>query len=400
MKDEADLPFFDSEGAADEFYQLMGDSTAPESKDPKADQKPHARKNRRRDKTPAMPDFLEVDHDSSMDSLLDLPASASGISPASSAEPPTLEPADSSFRMEDMLEADEGDAGDAGEEECEGAPVFELLSPDDLSYLDQRIQQHRAEWGRVEETRHREGVMVRTRSGKNGLVLWQDFPDPAQIHVGDRILVDYQVEDRGPIYRFTLMKWEPQRLEQRERKTAGRSDRGAYQYSSFVIDGSNLSRLERRVSQSSSLRPVLAVVSALLQHEYDFVCVFDASEPYSLKRNKREKEGKWIYRELLCNHSTYFRECPGGSEADQLILQLADRTGAAVISNDRFHKPGENYHVEYPWLDFACHRLVRVELDDGALHLNHLGLRCPLPGNLYESFEDIEQLLNARGRQR
>jgi hypothetical protein len=89
----------------------------------------------------------------------------------------------------------------------------------------------------------------------------------------------------------------------------------------------------------------LTIVNDVLIHEHDVAGIFDANTRYRIGKCQGEKRvAAYLY--LLENWSNYFVETTGGVQADNLLLPLAEREDALIISNDKYRDHVDNY----PWV--------------------------------------------------
>ena len=118
----------------------------------------------------------------------------------------------------------------------------------------------------------------------------------------------------------------------------------------FVIDGSNVATEGgraihgQRVCSLRLLREARDAIRSRFGTE-NVVVVVDAT--FRHKVHESEKDAANL---AVNNHE--FSQPPAGAvgAGDALLLQIADSTGAVVISNDSFNKPGEPFITQYPWL--------------------------------------------------
>ena len=115
----------------------------------------------------------------------------------------------------------------------------------------------------------------------------------------------------------------------------------------LVVDGSNIATEGRTAPSLAQLSD--AVIEFTRDHPYDnVVVVVDATFPNRIDESERaEFEEAVLAGELLTP--------PAGAvgRGDGFLLQIADRTGGTVISNDSF----QEFHAEYEWL-FEPGRLI------------------------------------------
>lgn len=100
-----------------------------------------------------------------------------------------------------------------------------------------------------------------------------------------------------------------------------------------LIDALNLAHW---CGRPASLRVPLALLPALLARGDQPMLCFDASARYQLQHEAE------VYAELLAQPSLAF-EVRSGIPADRVLLQQARKTGAAIISRDRFRDHRRRY---------------------------------------------------------
>src|SRR4051795_8235609 len=107
-----------------------------------------------------------------------------------------------------------------------------------------------------------------------------------------------------------------------------------------VVDGSNIATEGRA---APSLRQLDDAVRALLA-EYAFehaTVVVDATFGHRIDAKERS-----TYEEAVSNGELLTPPAGAIGRGDAFVLQIADRAGAAVFSNDSF----QEFHGQYPWL--------------------------------------------------
>src|SRR5262249_16547834 len=117
--------------------------------------------------------------------------------------------------------------------------------------------------------------------------------------------------------------------------------------SHVVVDGSNLATEGRTVPSLAQLRDAVAAWRA--EHPDDtLTTVVDASFGYRIDESEHAAFQK-------AEAAGEFLSPPAGAigRGDGFLLQIADRTGALVLSNDSF----QEFHGEYEWL-FQKGRLI------------------------------------------
>ncbi|MEZ4887877.1 MAG: hypothetical protein R3E32_24330 [Chitinophagales bacterium] len=108
--------------------------------------------------------------------------------------------------------------------------------------------------------------------------------------------------------------------------------------STYFIDATNICHWGKEMS----LQALLQLLLEIKRKKQSFFCIFDANTSYYIPDNEKK-----IYKKIL-EHTDYFYQVSGGKRADDFILELADRHGSAVISNDNYSDPK---YAKYKWKD-------------------------------------------------
>lgn len=118
----------------------------------------------------------------------------------------------------------------------------------------------------------------------------------------------------------------------------------------YVIDGSNVATEAGRAIYGDRVCSLALLREARDQIKSRFgtenvVVVVDATFRHRVHESERSDANLAVN-----NHE--FAQPPAGAvgAGDALLLQIADSTGAIVVSNDSFNKPGEPFITQYPWL--------------------------------------------------
>lgn len=102
----------------------------------------------------------------------------------------------------------------------------------------------------------------------------------------------------------------------------------------IVLDGTNIALLHGPAK--TELRYPLAIACELGLRGARVSCFFDANTPYLISDVREMQRPAFD----TLTHSPPWADCfhvvPGGTQADEIILENAKRDGALVISNDRF----------------------------------------------------------------
>lgn len=152
-----------------------------------------------------------------------------------------------------------------------------------------------------------------------------------------------------------------------------------------VIDGTNVVRQWN--GNATSLLRLLGVVLELQKRKYTFKCFFDANTFYVLREAGLDNHA-WAYRNLLAKYPTKFIEVPGGTPADDAILDFAHRHGTPIISNDLYR----DYKASYPWLENASRRRVPFVVHPTMVQLHRLGMEAKTPVSLNTAINEFGSL--------
>lgn len=137
----------------------------------------------------------------------------------------------------------------------------------------------------------------------------------------------------------------------------------------FVIDGTNVVLLHGRAYPE--LRYLLALCDYLSQRGNDVSCFFDANTRYVLAEHRPDQLDAFTYITQPAPLAARFEVVPGKTEADEWILAAAKKSGADVISNDRFKSRSR----KNPWIYKRRHGLT---VRDSVLHLPGLAAEIPV----------------------
>ena len=164
----------------------------------------------------------------------------------------------------------------------------------------------------------------------------------------------------------------------------------------FLIDGSNVCRSFLPTGRSASINVLLSLLSEIINGGNIFFCIFDANMRYVLRNNHEERKAEEVYVSLLKNYSKFFNEVPGGTRADSFILQISNRTGERIITNDTFKKDSSNISKKYPWITSNTKRLIKGKVMDNHIIIPDLSIGIHLENNTISLFGNFKKLLNAR----
>ncbi|MGB1242671.1 MAG: hypothetical protein ACPG49_09120, partial [Chitinophagales bacterium] len=104
----------------------------------------------------------------------------------------------------------------------------------------------------------------------------------------------------------------------------------------YYVDATNICHWGKEMS----LQVLMQLLLEIKRKKQTFFCIFDANTSYYIPDNEKK-----IYKKLL-EHTDRFYQVSGGKRADDFILELADRHGSAVISNDNYSDPK---YSKYKW---------------------------------------------------
>jgi hypothetical protein len=144
----------------------------------------------------------------------------------------------------------------------------------------------------------------------------------------------------------------------------------------LVIDGLNVI-YGLPTDQKPSLPNLLGLLLELQKRNCAFKCFFDASTFYTLINSGRKNEA-YAYRRFCHDFPDIFIEVPGGTRADDFILDYAHSHGTPIISNDRYR----DYEEKYEWLKTETNRRVSFVMYSGLIQIVPLGIQADIPDDL------------------
>lgn len=150
---------------------------------------------------------------------------------------------------------------------------------------------------------------------------------------------------------------------------------------SILIDALNLAYW---CGDPPSLRLPLALLTRLLADGRHAQLVFDASARYRLGDEAR------LYAQLL-EYPAQVLEVPSGQPADRAILRHATRSGACVVSRDKYR----DHRRRYRRLIDDPARLLGGVVEDDRVQLPGLALDFMLPFSTQQALQQLESLLAA-----
>jgi len=132
----------------------------------------------------------------------------------------------------------------------------------------------------------------------------------------------------------------------------------------ITIDGTNVCWwYSQAVANEMSVKPLFAVIEAILDNDDEFYCVFDASIYHDLKQNSKSDDES-ILSDLVNDFPDDFYIVTGSSRADGVILHDAEHHETRIISNDTY----KDYAYKYSWLsDRYNSRLIQGNLQRSGL---------------------------------
>lgn len=145
----------------------------------------------------------------------------------------------------------------------------------------------------------------------------------------------------------------------------------------IFIDGSNLIYWSK--TQNIDIRPLAELCNYLRVANISFLVYFDANIKYVL-----ETAGKPMFpkqrdtNDLQALFDLFIHEIevvPGGTQADNFILQRAAIENGLVISNDRYR----DFDEEYPWIKNP-NRVHRGGVSGGNLYIPTLKIKTAISG--------------------
>jgi hypothetical protein len=121
-----------------------------------------------------------------------------------------------------------------------------------------------------------------------------------------------------------------------------------------LVDGANVAYIEKTHDNKPKMSNIVAVCKTLREKGFKPLVIVDASFRHSVD-DPDQLEALIDNQEL--------RQSPAGTEADYFLLETAQETGAAIVSNDTFTQ----YHDQYNWIK---NRRVPVMIINGNVVLH------------------------------
>ena len=226
------------------------------------------------------------------------------------------------------------------------------------------------------------GAFVELRAGVTGLVHVSEMGEGRVDHASDVVSVGQQVtaeileisaEDEEISLRLKQLRPKNQAdraVQGAQHRNGRRSENGRPEREVLLVDGSNVCRNWPTSSGETSLNVLLTLLLGLVDQGFDFECIFDANIPHVLQ--SRAESGAEATRRHLANElPDRMSRVPGGTDADDPILQKADERDLRVVTNDRFREKRETY----PWIERReSERLIKGSVHGTDLQVVSLGL--------------------------
>ena len=143
-----------------------------------------------------------------------------------------------------------------------------------------------------------------------------------------------------------------------------------------VVDGLNVIFSSYGRVGPSLLR-LLGMLLELEKNGFDFKCYFDSSTYWVLFTKGHLVEAKFFNR-LCRTFPSKFVVVPGGSKADDYLLEFANRYNCRVISNDRFR----DYFDKFSWLTNPGIRLNSFVTQKTCIEIPGLQIEAPIPQSI------------------
>jgi tetratricopeptide (TPR) repeat protein len=153
----------------------------------------------------------------------------------------------------------------------------------------------------------------------------------------------------------------------------------------YIIDGSNICFSYLPQSSTPSLALLLSLLVGLLENDFSFLCFFDANTRHKLRESSGDEFSNLI-EYLTSNHSDHFVEVPGGTEADEFILETANTTGESIISNDRYRDRSDQYN----WIEKSPDRLLKGTLVNNRIMIPSMHLDVALKNDHSKLLRELE----------
>lgn len=235
-----------------------------------------------------------------------------------------------------------------------------FVGPNPWDEVDDRFRVGDTAVGEVVSIR-RFGAFVDLGRGITGLVHISEMKEEFVDHPGDVVSVGQQVEtevlevsadDRKMSLRLKQTDPKGRAGGERSFKSTRRCNGKSFDDEEparevLLVDGSNVCRSWATLNgdRTASLDVLLTLLVELVGQGFDFECIFDATIPHVLR--KRARSGaEDAFRHLKNELPSRISRVPGGTDADDLLLQKADRRGLRIVTNDRFRDKRETY----PWV--------------------------------------------------
>ena len=249
------------------------------------------------------------------------------------------------------------------------------------------------------------GAFVELGAGVTGLVHVSEMGTEQVDHASDVVSVGQQVtteilEISAEDERISLRLKQLRPKNQADRAVQGaqhrngrRSENGRPEREVLLVDGSNVCRNWPTSSGETSLNVLLTLLLGLVDQGFDFECIFDANIPHVL-RTRAESGAEATRRHLANELPDRMSRVPGGTDADDPILQKADERDLRVVTNDRFREKRETY----PWIERReSERLIKGSVHGTDLQVVSLGLFTEVRTNTRRVADQLVEAVEQNG---
>jgi hypothetical protein len=144
----------------------------------------------------------------------------------------------------------------------------------------------------------------------------------------------------------------------------------------FVIDGKNVI-CGSPSHPCPSLMNLLALQMELQKRKCTVKSFFDANTFFTLIKAGKNGEA-YAYRRFCHDFPDVFIEVPGGSQADDYILDYANSQGMTIISNDLYRE----FENKYKWLHWNSNRRISFVVHSGMFQVVPLKIQAAIPKDL------------------
>jgi predicted RNA-binding protein with RPS1 domain/cold shock CspA family protein len=258
------------------------------------------------------------------------------------------------------------------------------------------------------------GAFVELGAGVTGLVHVSEMGEGRVDHASDVVSVGQQVtaeileisaEDEEISLRLTQARPRSRAGQTRVQHRNGRHSNGRRSEEDrsdrdvLLVDGSNVCRSWATPGRDrrASLNVLLTLLLALAEDGYDFECIFDANIPHVL-RDQAESGAEVTCSRLARKLPDRMSRATGGIDADDLLLQKADRRDLRIVTNDRFREK----RGTHPWIaKRESERLIKGNVSGTDLQVVSLDLFAEVRADAHGTANELVQALkrtSAAGR--